>query len=149
VFKARIHRFVIRHCMGWCLAGVLLSVLQPFLFNHFRQDGWEDEPGFRLRGESTSAVFEPDSRATHGDEFETTLYAPLSAQIDHPDAFGDGLDTLLALVLLLMPLSVVRRQACIPCHRPPADRVAFPGGAPPSAHPWRRQPPRNAPPLTT
>jgi hypothetical protein len=148
VFKPRLRRFVIRHCLAWCLAGVLLSVLQPFLFNHFRQDGWEDEPGFRVRGAGTSAMFETDSRITHSDEFETTLYAPLAAHLDHPDAFGDGLGTLLALVFLLLPLRVAPWLAPVPRRRAPSGRVALHGGAPP-ASPWRRQPPRHAPPLTT
>lgn len=147
--KPHLRRFVIRHCFAWCLAGVLLSVLQPFLFSHFRQDGWEDEPGFRLRGADTSAVFEADSRDMHADEFETTLYAPLAAHLDHPDAFGNGLDLLLALVLLLLPLCVALWRPPVLRRRAPNERVALHGGAPPSASPWRRQPPRNAPPLTT
>lgn len=135
--------------MAWCLAGVLLSVLQPFLFNHFRQDGWEDEPGFRVRGIDTSATFEADPRDTHPDEFETTLYAPLAAHLDHPDAFREGLHVLSALVFLLTPLRVTPWLAPVPRRRGPSERVVPHGGAPPPASPWRRQPPRNAPPPTT
>jgi hypothetical protein len=135
MFKAGLHRLVIQHCIGWCLAGVLLSVLQPFLVNHFRQDGWEDKPGFRLRGEGRRVVFELHQRVTHDDEFETTLCAPLGARLDRPGAFGDGLDLLLALVFLSLPLDVARRAASLPSLRALMKRVAFPGGAPPLAHP--------------
>ncbi|MEB0112807.1 hypothetical protein QN397_15730 [Variovorax sp. RTB1] len=48
MITARLRRLVATHFFWWCLAGVLLSALQPFLFTHFCQDGWEDEPGFRM-----------------------------------------------------------------------------------------------------
>jgi hypothetical protein len=50
----------------------MLSVLQPFLFTHFRQDGWEDEPGFRVRNVESMALFSPDDREDHKKELETT-----------------------------------------------------------------------------
>ncbi|WP_418149478.1 hypothetical protein ABL841_32045 [Variovorax paradoxus] len=42
---ARIRRFTEAHRRLWCVAGIALLLLQPFIAIHFRDDGWEDEPG--------------------------------------------------------------------------------------------------------
>ena len=126
---------------------MLLSVLQPFLFTHFRYDGWEDEPGFRVRSVGTQALFYPDRRDDRHHALETTLYVSAGAHLDVPHALQQGLDTLMGLVGLLLPLTVglalvAPAVACIA-----RTRVPFPGGAPPSA-PWRSRPPRTAPPAS-
>lgn len=143
----KLRRLVATHCVGWCIVVVLLAALQPFLSTHFRQDGWEDEHGLRLRNAEATASFYPDPRADHGDRFETTLYVAAGASLDLPDALQHGLDKLLALVMLLLPLTVglFRHQAPARVRHdaPPPAR----GGAPPPAAPWLGQPPKTAPPL--
>lgn len=126
--------------------GFLLCALQPFLFTHFQRDGWEAEPGFRVRNAGAMALFTPDDRADHKDDLETTLYAPSAAHIDVPDIFQHGLDALMALVFLLLPLTVALRQVLPPRDRVPYERVPFTSGAPPPTLPWRSQPPKTAPP---
>ena len=135
--------------MWWCLAGVVLTVLQPFLFTHFRQDGWEDEPGFRVRNVEAMALFSPDDRDDHSKELETTLYVPAAAHIDVPNAFAHGLDVLMALVLLLLPLAVALVRLLVPIERTIVERVPYTSGAPPPTVLWRTQPPHTAPPATT
>jgi hypothetical protein len=135
--------------VGWCLAGVLLALLQPFLFSHFRQDGWEDEGKFGVRDVSAVAQFEPDERSDHPNELETTLYVPAAAHIDAPEAFQQGLDVLMALVWLTLPLTVALMRLWVPPDRVSRERVPHTSGAPPSAVPWRSQPPKTAPPLST
>lgn len=142
-------RRIATHCLGWCIAGVLLSLLQPFLFTHFRQDGWEDEPGFRIRNVQAMALFSPDERDTHRQALETTLYTPAGAHLESPDGLRRGLDRLMALVFLLLPLAVASPRRPRPPARVRPRRVPPAGGAPPPAVPWRTQPPTLAPPLAT
>lgn len=135
--------------MWWCIAGVVLTVLQPFLFTHFRQDGWEDEPGFRVRNVEAMALFSPDDREDHQKELETTLYVPVGAHVDQPDAFQQGLDTLLSLICLLVPLAISMMALWIPVARATLERIPHTSGAPPPTTAiWRTQPPPTAPPLT-
>jgi hypothetical protein len=129
------------------MAAILLSVLQPFLFNHFRQDGWDDEPGFRVRNVEAVALFWPDDRNDHKQELETTLYAPAGAHLDMPDALQHGLDALLAMVLLLVPLTVALPLLLESAERVLSALVPFTSGAPPPAAIWRHQPPKTAPPF--
>jgi hypothetical protein len=130
------------------MAGVVLCALQPFLFTHFQRDGWEDEPGFRVRNAEAMALFSPDDRIDHQQDLETTLYAPTAAHLYSPDVFQHGLDALMALVLLLMPLTVAMMRIRVRIERVLFERVPFTSGAPPPATPWRCQPPKTAPPLT-
>jgi len=144
----RLRRLAATHCLWWCFAGVVLSMLQPFLFTHFRQDGWEDEPGFRVRNVEAMALFSPDDRADHRKELETTLYVPAGAHVDTPDAFQHGIEALMALALLVLPLVVVLMRLLLPAARAMCERVPYTGGAPPATVLWRTQPPPTAPPLT-
>lgn len=145
-----IRRVVATRCLWWCVAGVLLTALQPFLFTHFRQDGWEDEPGFRVRNAETMAIFSPDDREAHRKELETTLYVPAGAPIDMPEALDQGLDGLMALVGLMLPLAVALAwPACPPVEHIAQKPVQHTGGAPPPTPLWRTQPPPTAPPRTT
>jgi hypothetical protein len=146
---ANLRRYIAVHCVWWCVAGVLLSALQPFLFTHFRNDGWEDEPGFRVRNVEAMAMFWPDERDDHKKELETTLYAPAGAHLEVPDAFQHGLDTLLALVFLLLPLTVGSALVSKPEERRSSARVPFASGAPPPTALWRNLPPQAAPPSAT
>jgi hypothetical protein len=130
------------------LAGIVLCALQPFLFTHFQRDGWEDEPGFRVRNAESMALFSADDRVGHQSDLETTLFAPAAAHLDQPEGLQRGLDALMGLVLLLLPLTVVVPGILIPVDRVPFERVPFTGGAPPPASPWRSQPPKTAPPQT-
>lgn len=126
----------------------MLAALQPFLFTHFRQDGWEDEPGFRVRNVEAMAQFSPDDREDHQKELETTLYVPAAAHVDAPDALQHGLDHLMALVFLLLPLAVAWMLRLLPPQRTQPERVPHTSGAPPPTVLWRTQPPQTAPPLT-
>ena len=143
---ARYRHLVATRFLWWCLAGVVLCALQPFLFTHFQRDGWEDEPGFRVRNAEAMALFSPDDRIDHQHDLETTLYAPTAAHLESPDALQHGLDGLIALVLLLTPLTVVLPRILVRLDRVAFERVAFTSGAPPPASPWRCQPPKTAPP---
>lgn len=147
--SARLRRLVIRHCMWWCLCGLLLTALQPFIATHFRRDGWEDEPGFRIRTPGSSTHFEQDNRTDRARDLETTLFVPTAASIDVPHAFHQGIDVLMALVLLLLPLTIglVRLLPFLAQRLP--EPVPYTSGAPPPTFPWRRLPPETAPPLTT
>lgn len=146
---AGLRRFIAAHRMVWCIPALLLAALQPFLAVHFRHDGWEDEPGFRIRDVGTSTYFEPDSRAGHPTERETTLFVSSSAHIDQPDALRHGLDDLIARVLLLLPLTVALLPLARPIQRVLPEPVSNNSGAPPPTKLWRRRPPETAPPLTT
>lgn len=143
----RQRRLIATHFASWCFAALLLCALQPFLFTHFQCDGWEDEPGFRVRNMESMALFTPDDREGHSRDLETTLYVPASAHIDVPDALQRGLDVLMALVLLLVPLTVALSTIPMPrglvVHH---GRIPFPSGAPPPTRPWRSRPPKTAPP---
>jgi len=132
----------------WCLSSLLLTALQPFLFTHFRQYGWEDEPGFRIRTVEARALFSQDERDNHRHELETALFVPAGAHLDAPDALRHGLDTLLGLVFLLLPLTVGLALFAPPVGRIAPTRVPFTGGAPPCT-PWRSHPPETAPPAST
>jgi hypothetical protein len=144
----RYRRLVATPCLWWCLPGIVLCALQPFLFTHFQRDAWEDEPGFRVRNVEAMALFAPDDRVDHPHDFETTLYAPAAAHLDQPDALQDGFDALMSLVAALLPLIVILINLPAPAARISCERVPFTSGAPPPAAPWRSQPPKTAPPLT-
>lgn len=145
----RLRRHISSSLIGWCVWGILLAALQPFIATHFRHDGWEDEPGFRIRSVSATAEFEPDDRNEHSHWHETTLFVPAAASIDLPDALQHGLDRLLALVLIALPLTVLlvvqRLRATQPLR---VRRVPNPSGAPPPTACWLQQPPSQAPPST-
>ena len=111
-------RRVVRHLVDlqvawWCIAFVLLAALQPFIAVHFREDGWEDEPGLRIRAASAIVQFEPDERPEHASSRETTLFVPSSAGTDLPDILRHGLERLMAMVLAMLPLVVGFRAAFI------------------------------------
>lgn len=137
-------------CVGWCLGGVLLAALHPFLFTHFRQDGWEDEPGFRVRNSGAMAQFIADERLDHKNELEPTLYVPTAARLEVTSAFKDGLAGLMALVALLLPLAVAVMRPFSECESSTPEPVPFTSGAPPppAAEPWRTLPPQAAPPFS-
>ena len=145
----RVRHLVATHGAWWCLAGIVLTALQPFLFTHFRQDGWEDEAKFCVRNVSAMALFEPDDRSDHKNELETTLYVPASAHIDVPDAFQHGLNALMALVLSLLPFMVALAQPVEPAERILHELVPHTSGAPPPTALWLSHPPKTAPPLST
>ena len=84
---ARVRRFAASHHTLWCVLGMLLILLQPFIAVHFRCDGLEDEPMLRVRSLSDTVQFEADDRADHPADHETTVFAQAPASIDHPDAF--------------------------------------------------------------
>lgn len=144
------HRSVVRRLAAWwCLGGMLLMLCQPFLAAHFRVDGWEDEPGFRIRA-NDMVRFEADDREDHPGDRETTLFVSPSASVDLPDAFRHGIDGLMAMVALLLPLSIVLPGLVQPAVRDQLPvRVPTRGGAPPPEAPWQRLPPQTAPPPTT
>lgn len=129
------------------MLAAVLCALHPFLFTHFQRDGWEDEPGFRVRNSGAMALFSDDDRPDHALDLETTLFAPAAAHLEQPDAFQHGLDALMALVLLLLPLTVALIRILVPEECAPCQQVSFTSGAPPPAMPWHRQPPQTAPPL--
>lgn len=148
--STRLRHAIAIHCLWWCLAGIVLTILQPFIFTHFRQDGWEDEPGFRVRNVEARALFVSDEREDHLHETETTLYVPTAAHLDVPDAFEQGLDRLMALVHMLLPFAVAVMLFIVPAWRAAIEHVSYMSGAPPPpASPWHTQPPKAAPPLTT
>jgi hypothetical protein len=145
----RIRRLIAKHCVGWCVLGIALAVLQPFIGAHFCQDGLENEGEFFIRSPSATAFFEPDLRAGHHADRETTLFAASGASIDLPHALQHGIDSLMALVLLLPPLMLALLRLVPRVRSAPAQRVPAHSGAPPAAAPWRRQPPETAPPSAT
>ncbi|WP_234383080.1 MULTISPECIES: hypothetical protein [unclassified Variovorax] len=133
----------------WLLFAMMLVALQPFIAIHFRDDGWEDEPGFRIRAVSATVQFEPDERPGHVARPETTVFVPSGASIDQPGAFQDGLAGLMALVLALLPL-IVRLPVPRPLSsRGPSGRPHARCRAPPPTAIWRRLPPKTAPPAST
>ncbi len=145
---ARIRRFAEAHHRAWCLAGILLVFLQPFIAAHFCCDGIEDEPMLRVRALGEMSQFEADDRENHASDRETTIFAQVPAGIDHPDTLSAGLGTLLALVLALLPLARVASRPVAPTGRIGPEQVPPRGGAPPPAFPRRRRPPPTAPPPT-
>ena len=146
---AHLRERIMSSLIGWCVCGFLLAALQPFIATHFRHDGWEDEPGFRIRSVSATAEFEPDERSEHANWHETTLFVPTSANIDAPDALQHGIDRLLARVLVALPLTVLL-GVMVPRVTQPLRirRIPNPSGAPPPASTacWLQQPPSQAPP---
>lgn len=145
MLNTRLRRLTAKHCVWWCLVGILLTAIQPFLAVHFRRDGWEDEPGFRIRGASQTQ-FEADDRADHAKDLETTLFVPTAASIDLPAALEHGLAGLMALVLLLLPLTVTLTRVVETRQRIQPERVPPTSGAPPPTLLWRGRPPETAPP---
>jgi hypothetical protein len=143
---ARVRRFAASHHTLWCVLGMLLILLQPFIAVHFRCDGLEDEPMLRVRSLSDTVQFEADDRADHPADHETTVFAQAPASIDHPDAFDFALRGLLAMVLAMLPLVLAVARLAVPIVREAPERVPFLGGAPPPSAPWRRLPPTAAPP---
>ena len=143
---ARVRHFARAHYRWWCVAGLLLVVLQPFIAVHFRCDGLEDEPMLRVRSVSDTTQFEADDRADHPSDHDTTVFAQAPASIDHPDAFDFGLSALMAMVLAMLPLAVSMARLATPIVREAPEHVPPHGGAPPCAQPWRRLPPTAAPP---
>jgi hypothetical protein len=144
---ARVRHFAEAHHRWWCVAGVLLILLQPFIAVHFRCDGLEDEPMLRVRSASDTTQFEADDRANHPADRETTLFAQAPASIDLPDALILALNGLLAMVLLLLPLTVAMNRPAAPIERDAPERVPPRSGSPPPPIPWRRLPPTTAPPF--
>ncbi|WP_394790779.1 hypothetical protein [Rhodoferax sp.] len=150
MLSQRLRSKIATHCVWWCAAWVLMAALQPFMAVHFRRDGWEDEPAFRFHTAGESAQFEPDDRADHSGDIEATVFVPASASIDVPHAFQSGLDGLMALVLLSLPLLIALAALAVPAQPLLAQRIPRARGPPPDNIPfWRLQPPKNAPPLTT
>lgn len=145
----RFRRVIARHFAWWCIAGVLLAAFQPFLFSHFRQDGWEDEAMFGIRGPGSGATFEADDRGDHPHALETTLYVPAGAHIDAPDALQQGLDALMDRVGSLAPLAVLVLMVLLPVEPARRERMAHPGGAPPPAKRTFVRPPKTAPPQSS
>lgn len=134
----------------WCLAGMMLVTMQPFIAAHFCADGLEDEPELQIRSGNEASRIEADDRSEHPDEWETTVFVPASASIDLPDAFQHGIDTFAALVLLIAPLTVALFQPVVRVDGAMPDKVPYLAGAPPPlAAPWLRHPPKAAPPSTT
>ncbi|MBT2304887.1 hypothetical protein J7E70_31200 [Variovorax paradoxus] len=147
----QIRHLVAQQCARWCLIGILLAALQPFIGAHFCEDGLENEGEFQVRSLSASVEFHPDERADHPTELETTLFVPSAASIDLPHALKHGIDGLMALVLLLLPLTLALVRLVETFESVVPQRVPHTSGAPPPSPtaPWRRLPPETAPPLTT
>ncbi|MBT2326994.1 hypothetical protein J7E62_32390 [Variovorax paradoxus] len=148
---AQIRHLVASQHVWWCVIGTLLATLQPFISAHFCQDGLEDEGDFQVRSMSISVEFYPDERAERAPDLETTLFLPSAAGIDRPGALQHGLDALMALVLLLLPLTVALMRLVKTFASVDPQAVPHTSGAPPPlpTAPWRRLPPETAPPLTT
>lgn len=141
----RLRRLLSTRCLAWWIGALLLSALQPFIAVHFRSDGWEDEPGFRIRPMSQTTQFEQDGRLEHAGEHETTLFVPLGANMQPSHGFGDVLGALAALLAVALTAPRVLpalRLARVPPHPRPCTR----GGPPPPSAPWRARPPALAPP---
>lgn len=145
---SRIRRLIARQCVWWCLFGIVLAALQPVIGSHFRTDGLENDGEVHVRGVSAAPQFDVDGRPDHQADLETTLFVPSSASIDLPDAFQQGIDVLMALVLLLLPLTVALYRLLERIEDAAPERVPNTSGAPPppTAH-WLRLPPKQAPPL--
>lgn len=145
--NTRLRRLLSTRCLAWWIGALLLSALQPFIAVHFRSDGWEDEPGVRIRPMSQTTQFEQDDRAGHSNDQETTLYVPQGAGMGATHAIGDALGAFLALLALALPLAVLP-AARAPLGAAPSRRARprARGGAPPGTAPWRSRPPALAPP---
>lgn len=144
---ARLRRLLSTQCLAWWIGALLLSALQPFIAVHFRSDGWEDEPGFRIRPMSQTTQFEQDARIDHAREHETTLFVPLGAGTPSTHALGDALGAFAALLALALALAVRKAVPALhPTTPPPRPRPSTRGGPPPPSAPWRSRPPALAPP---
>ena len=144
---ARVRHFAEAHHRWWCVAGIVLILLQPFIAIHFRCDGLEDEPMLRVRSAGDTTQFEADDRADHPTDRETTLFAQTPASIDLPDALVAGLTGLMAMVLLSLPLTVAMGRLTNRVEREVPEPVPPRSGSPPPPTPWRRLPPTTAPPF--
>lgn len=144
---ARIRNYATTHRRRWCWAGVVLVLLLPFIAVHYRCDGLEDEPMLRLHVASEAVQFETDDRPDHPSDRETTVFAQTAASIDYPDAFGFALDTLMGIVLAMLPLVLAVARLIVPIVRTTPEHVPTHSGAPPLSMPWRRLPPTAAPPF--
>lgn len=92
---------VIMHNMWWSVTVVLPSAVQPFLFTHFRRDGWDDELVFRVRNVGVVVIFRSDPRSGHAQQFETTLCVPVATALNLVSKLDAGIDQLMGLILLL------------------------------------------------
>lgn len=142
----RLRRLLSTRCLAWWIGALLLSALQPFIAVHFRSDGWEDEPGFRIRPLSQTTQFEQDGRLEHAHEHETTLFVPLGAGMQSSHGFGDVLGALAALLALVLALAVPRMETALRLAMPARHRPCPRGGPPPPSAPRRARPPALAPP---
>ncbi len=145
----RLRHLIARQCLWWCLAGVLLIVLQPFLCADSRQGRMDDEGELNVRSADASWAIEADDRSGPDSGVETTLFVPATAGIDTPHALKHGIDCLLALIFLLVPLTVASRrlvEAYDDVAPPPVPPRS--GAPPPTPCRWHRLPPKTAPPLT-
>lgn len=146
----RLRRLGVLNGAWWCLVGMVLVTIQPFIGAHFCHDGLEDEPELQIRGGYEASRIEPDERTGHPDDRETTMFVPASASIDLPDTFRQAIDVLGALVLLICPLTVARVAfAARAVHAVPGKVPQLAGAPPPTATPWLRLPPETAPPSST
>ncbi|MDN4588784.1 hypothetical protein DBA29_09805 [Xenophilus aerolatus] len=143
---ARLRRLLSTQCLAWWIGALLLSALQPFIAVHFRSDGWEDEPGFRIRPMSQTTQFEQDGRLEHAREHETTLFVPLGAGAQSSHAFADVLGAFTGLLALVLALAVPRIAPALRLAMPPRHRPCPRGGPPPPSAPRRARPPALAPP---
>ena len=146
----RLHRLIVVNCAWWCFVGIMLVTMQPFIAAHFCHDGLEDEPELQIRIGNEVGRIEPEERAEHPGERETTVFVAPSASIDLPNVFQDGIDAFVALVLLIAPLTVARFQPSVRVDRTVPEQVPrFARAPPPPATPWLRHPPETAPPSTS
>ena len=83
---------VIMHNMWWSVTVVLPSAVQPFLFTHFRRDGWDDELVFRVRNVGVVVIFRSDPRSGHAQQFETTLCVPVATALNLVSKLDAGID---------------------------------------------------------
>ncbi|MDM0038961.1 hypothetical protein QTH89_21185 [Variovorax sp. J22G21] len=124
-----------------------MVLLLPFIAAHYRCDGLEDEPMLRLHIAGEAVQFEPDNRADHPSDHETTVFAQTPATLKHPDALNLALNTLMAAVLAMLPLVLAMVRLVMPIVRTTPERVPTHSDPPPPVEPWRRLPPTTAPPF--
>jgi hypothetical protein len=144
--SSRLRRLIAMNGAWWCLAGIMLMAMQPFIAAHFCQHGLEDEAELQVRIGTEASRIEADEPG----EQETTVFVAPSASIDLPDALQHAIDAFLALLLLAVALTVARPRLAMRVERPTPGKVPYLAGAPPpSAAPWLSRPPQAAPPSTT
>ena len=147
---ARLRRLPRAHRLRWCVACLLLVLLQPFIAAHFCDDGLEDEPMLRLRSMGVTAQFEaPDADDGPSGGRETTVFVQTAAGHGLFSALDAAMAHLLGAALLLLPLWAVAETPVVMTARRQPEAVAPRSGAPPASTPWRRLPPMTAPPLST